>query len=54
MRAFGLRPCREIGIIKDAIKDAIMDGDIDNNRGAAIDFMEGKGNDLGLTVVERL
>ncbi|MDB4656126.1 CCA tRNA nucleotidyltransferase, partial [Flavobacteriales bacterium] len=54
MRAFGLRPCREIGIIKDAIKDAIMDGDIDNNRGAAIKFMEVKGNDLGLTIVERL
>ena len=54
MRSFGLKPCREIGIIKDAIKDAIMDGNIDNNRGAAIKFMEGKGNDLGLTVVERL
>ena len=54
MRAFGLKPCREIGTIKDAIKDAIMDGDIENSRQAAIILMEAKGNDLGLTIVERL
>jgi tRNA nucleotidyltransferase/poly(A) polymerase len=54
MRAFGLKPCREIGAIKDAIKDAIMDGDIENNRVAAITFMEKKGNELGLKIVERL
>ena len=42
----------EIGIIKDAIKDAIMDGDIENSRSAAITFMETKGNELGLTLVE--
>jgi len=54
MRSFGIRPGREIGIIKDAIKDAIMDGDIENSRSAAITFMETKGNELGLTVVKRL
>jgi poly(A) polymerase len=54
MRAFGLKPCREIGAIKDAIKDAIMDGDIENNRVAAITFMEKKGNEFGLKIVERL
>ncbi|MFT4545689.1 MAG: poly(A) polymerase [Bacteroidia bacterium] len=54
MRAFGLKPCREIGIIKDAIKDAIMDGHIENNHEAAVNFMEAKGKDLGLTVEERV
>lgn len=54
MRSFGIRPGREIGIIKDAIKDAIMDGHIENSRSAAITFMETKGNELGLTVLERL
>lgn len=54
MRAFGLKPCKEIGTIKDAIKDAIMDGDIENNRKAAITIMEKKGNELGLKIVERL
>lgn len=54
IRAFGLKPCREIGTIKDAIKDAIMDGVIENDREAAITFMEKKGNELGLKVVEQL
>jgi poly(A) polymerase len=54
IRSFGIKPCREIGTIKDAIKDAIMDGDIENNRVAAITFMEKKGNEFGLKIVERL
>lgn len=54
IRSFGIKPGREIGIIKDAIKDAIMDGDIDNSRSAAIAFMRIKGEELGLKVVEEL
>ena len=54
MRAFGIRPCRDVGTIKDAIKDAIMDGIIENERAAAIAFMEEKGNELGLKIVEPL
>lgn len=54
MKAFGIAPGREVGIIKDAIKDAIMDGQIDNSREAAIAFMEAKGRELGLSVAEEL
>ncbi|MCB9187589.1 MAG: HD domain-containing protein, partial [Flavobacteriales bacterium] len=54
MRSFGIAPGREVGIIKDAIKDAIMDGQIDNSREAAIAFMEAKGRELGLSVAEEL
>lgn len=54
MRAFGIKPGREIGILKAAIKDAIMDGDIENSRDAALKFMEQKGNEIGLTIVERI
>lgn len=54
MRAFGIAPGKEVGIIKDAIKDAIMDGEIESNREAAIAFMEKKGNELELTLVQRL
>lgn len=49
MKTFGLKPCREVGLIKDAIKDAILDGYIHNNYEEAFAFMLEKGKDLGLT-----
>ena len=45
------RPCHEIGIIKDAIKDAILDGQIPNDRDAAWQMMLRLGTDLGLQPV---
>lgn len=48
MNTFGLKPCREVGQIKDAIKDAILDGDIHNNYEEAFEFMLRKGMELGL------
>jgi len=50
MRTFGLKPSREIGLIKDAIKEAILDGDIPNEKEAAYQFMIEKGTDLGLKI----
>lgn len=51
MAAFGLQPCREVGIIKDHIKDAILDGVIPNQREAAWQRMIDEGQRLGLTLV---
>ena len=51
MTTFGIGPCREIGTIKDAIKDAILDGQIPNDRDAAWQMMLRLAKDLGLTVV---
>ena len=48
MQTFGIGPCREIGTIKDAIKDAILDGKIPNERNAAWQMMLRLGKDLGL------
>jgi poly(A) polymerase len=48
MTTFGIGPCREIGTIKDAIKDAILDGQIPNERGAAEQMMLRLGEELGL------
>ena len=48
MKAFNLKPCREIGQIKEAIKNAILDGEIPNEHKASFDFMLDKGKELGL------
>lgn len=48
MEIFGLTPSAPVGIIKDAIKDAILDGQIQNNREQAYQFMLAKAKTLGL------
>ncbi|HQL71391.1 MAG TPA: tRNA nucleotidyltransferase, partial [Bacteroidales bacterium] len=50
MFVFGLEPCRAIGEIKNAIKDAILDGIIPNKRDEALRFMYSKGVELGLEI----
>lgn len=49
METFGITPSREVGIIKNAIKDAILDGDIPNTFDAAYHFMLQKGMEIGLS-----
>jgi len=52
MRTFGIGPCHEIGIIKDTIKESILEGTIPNDREAAWNMMLSIGKELGLTVVD--
>ena len=51
MKTFNLQPCREIGQLKEAIKEAILEGEIPNNHEASFNFMLQKGEELGLKIV---
>jgi poly(A) polymerase len=48
MKTFGIRPSKEVGIIKDAITEAILEGEIPNEYDAAFAFMLREGEKLGL------
>ena len=48
METFNLKPCREIGQIKDAIKEAILEGVIPNSYDEAYAFMLKRAKELGL------
>jgi poly(A) polymerase len=49
MEYFGLKPCREVGVIKTAIREAILDGHIPNQRQEALERMKEEGKKMGLT-----
>ncbi|MEN0055324.1 MAG: HD domain-containing protein [Mucilaginibacter sp.] len=51
MQLFGIKEGREVGIIKNQIREAILEGDIPNNREAALNFTIAKGLEIGLKVV---
>ena len=51
MTVFGLSPCREVGSLKSAIKDAILDGVVPNEHDAAYEFMLRRAAKMGLKPV---
>ena len=52
MEIFNLKPSREIGMLKEAVKEAILDGKIPNEYQAAYDFVMKRAEKLGLKKVE--
>jgi poly(A) polymerase len=53
MELFGLKEGREVGIIKNQIREAILEGEIPNSRKEAIEYTIAKGIELGLKVAAR-
>ena len=53
METFGLQPCKEVGVIKNVIREAILDCQIDNNFEQAFDLMLKEGAKLGLMPVKK-
>ena len=53
MKMFGLQPCREIGDIKGALKDAILDGKIPNEKEPALRFIKEKAASMGLSPIKQ-
>ena len=52
METFGLAPSKPVGILKDALKDAMLDGAIPNTYEAAFEFMLNKAKEMGLTAIK--
>ena len=48
MALFNLQPSREIGVLKEAVKEAILEGEIPNEYQAAYDFVVSKAEKMGL------
>jgi putative nucleotidyltransferase with HDIG domain len=49
IRIFNIKPSREIGVIKEAIKEAILEGEIPNEYEAALEYTLRIGKEMGLT-----
>ena len=54
MKTFELKPGREVGEIKNAIREAILEGEVKNEFNSAYEFMIRKGREMGLEQKHKL
>jgi len=53
MEVFGLKAGKEVGLLKNAIREAILEGEITNDHDVAMQFMLDKAKEFGLTPVSQ-
>lgn len=53
METFGLKPCREVGILKALVKDAVLDGVVPNDHDLVFEYMLGKAKEMGLVPIKQ-
>ena len=49
MERYGLTPSKEVGVLREAQKNAILDGECENTREAALTFLDQKAKEMGLS-----
>ncbi|MGR3812291.1 CCA tRNA nucleotidyltransferase [Jiulongibacter sp. NS-SX5] len=54
MQVFDLSPSKEVGLIKSAIREAVIDGDVANTLEDGYAFIKAKGEEMGFQVVKTL
>jgi tRNA nucleotidyltransferase/poly(A) polymerase len=52
MEMFGLTPSKPVGILKNALKEAMLDGEIPNTYEAAYNFLVSKADEMGLKTIK--
>ena len=52
MELFGLPPSKPVGILKDSLKEAMLEGEIPSTYEAALEFIKGKAKEMGLNLVK--
>ena len=50
MEMFQLKPCREVGVLKQYLKDAVLDNKVANEREPLMELLMKKAQDMGLTM----
>lgn len=53
METFGLKPCREVGMLKALVKDAVLDGVVLNDHDLVFEYMLGKAKEMGLVPIKQ-
>jgi len=53
MEMFGLKPSREVGVLKQYLKDAVLDNRVENEREPLLRLLEEKAHEMGMEKLKK-